>query len=309
MARTIYKRNLQNTSPTSSALLQETQVFLLHKIKAFYPELLLSLLFNISFFWIATDFSLQRVIRELPFTLVGDALLLKMTGIVTPIDQINSVIWYLSSMLIGLSVLYPLVRRLGVSLSLFILSLCLLGAMLHFSGKLSRPFHPIGWTLQGNLRAFSEMAIGACLLPVSERLANVNLRSWCRWGLSVFKIILIALLIFLQHRQIPQYESLFLTAAGLLLVIIFSRQDADSRAYDNALFLWLGKLSLPLFLCHRAYVLHLPQILPKDCSKLTYATCALSLSLMTALLVMYAAHLFRVRLVETGHFKRCFIKP
>lgn len=307
MSKSIAKLSADSPQQSMKDLLNETQVFILRKFKSFYPELLVALCFCCVFFLIARDFSWRSACSEFPKTFLGDVCLLKMTGLITPYDYVNSVVWYLSSMLIGMSLLYPLIKRIGVSLTLFILAACMTGATLHAFGRITLPFHHLGWTLQGNVRGFSEMAMGACAYPLAAKLAAFPLRRWCKWGLTGIKILLLFIALILLRNGRPEYDGLFIALSWLLLIIVFSGQDADCPLYNNAVFLWLGKLSLPLFLCHRAYVLHLPTLLPAGSGKLVYACSAFALSLPTALIVMYTAQAFRNYCANPERLRRLFV--
>lgn len=287
-------------------LFRDTQTFVFHKIKAFYVELLLALAIGVVFYALVPHGSCVFYVQNVLKTFFSDALLLKETGIVGLGDAVNGPVWYLSSMVLGLLFLYPLVRKIGVSLTLFALCSCVIGYCYLTTKVLPNPYALVGFTLKGNLRAFAELGLGACSYPLAERLAAVRLKTWVRCLLSAVKWGSLALLFALMYRADSSMDFLFVYLTWGVLIVIFSRQDADSMLYQGPVFLWLGRFSLPLYLSHRYYTLHLRKLLPPTTSDAVFLCILFAVSVGTALVVMYGAAYLR-RLGEAGVYKRLLL--
>lgn len=287
-------------------LLRDTQVFVFRKIKAFYVELLLALLIGVLFYTSVQYGSGVTCIQNALKTFFSDALLLKQTGIVGLEDAVNGPVWYLSSMVLGLLFLYPLIRKVGVNLTLFALFACVIGYCYLTTKMLPNPYALVGFTLKGNLRAFAELGLGACAYPMAERLAALRLRAWVRYLLSAVKWVSLILLFALMYRSVPAMDFLFVYLMWGVLIIVFSRQDADSMLYRRSVFMWLGRFSLPLYLSHRYYTLHLRTVLPPSTSDAEFLCVLFVVSGCTALVVMYGSIYLR-RLCETERVKHMFL--
>ena len=88
----------------------ETGAFLLKKYKSFCPEIIISYIFAFAVTYIGGKTGFFKLLA----TSFSDVLLLGMTGL--RIKPVNGAIWYLSSMLLAMAILYPLVRKFGKNL-------------------------------------------------------------------------------------------------------------------------------------------------------------------------------------------------
>ena len=91
----------------------------------------------------------------------GEGSLLFMAGIGS--TTFNAVMWYLSSMLISMAILYPLIRKYPDNMTKIILPVAvilMLGYLYQNYGTLRSPTQWIGFTYKGNIRAISEISMG-----------------------------------------------------------------------------------------------------------------------------------------------------
>lgn len=288
-------------------LLRETQLFVCRKVKGFYVELTLALLIGVAFYVGIEHDSLMKVVNVFLKTFFSDFCLLKETGILDLNDRVNGPVWYLSSMVLAMLFLYPLIRKIGVNLTLFAIFACMIGFCYACTECLNNPYAVLGFTLKGNLRAFAEMGLGACAYPLARSLAILPLRMWVRCGFSLFTWSSLALLLFLTRQADIPVDYLFVYLTWLVLIIVFSGQCIESNFYQNPLCMWLGRLSLPLYLSHRFYTLHIAKVLSAEADFRLYVAAVFMASLPTALVVMYGAEYIRSR-ATNGAFLRMVLR-
>lgn len=279
----------------ASALPQETSAFVWHKIKAFWPELFLACGIGLCFFAVAHHAEPAKIAITCLETLGSNVLMLKMTGLTA--HGINGATWYLSAMVIGCTLLYPLLRRFGTNPVLGMLGLMILGGMYAVEGEkcgFAYVFNWMGVTFKGNLRAVSELLIGATLLyPLAMHLRRRKAARWFSFLLTVVKWLCLAAVAWYGFCGSYIYAGYVFVAICLALVLCFSGLCADSKLYDNRLFLFMGRMSLPIYLSHYVYSTDLQYLLPEGCSISVKLAVYLACSFTTALMVLYGGAVLR----------------
>lgn len=293
MAASIQKRAAQQPYSTAS-LPQETAAFVWRKIKSFWPELLLACSIGMCFFAVAHHFHLREVGLTCLETLGSNVLMLKMTGLTA--NGINGSTWYLSAMVLCCTLLYPLLRRFGCSPVFGVLGLLLLGGMYALEGEdygFVYVFHWMGVTFKGNLRALAELSIGASLYPLVIYLQTLKADKWFTYVLAALKWCCYAVVAWYSIYDNYHYTGYVFIAVIIVLVLCFSGHCADSRHYNHPVCLYLGKLSLPLYLSHYFYSTNLHYLLPDGLSTSAKVAIYITCSCLTALAVLYGGKLLR----------------
>lgn len=86
----------------------ETVGFIKRKVKSFYLELCLANCIGLIFIFVTSAESIKRILKLIAVGLHSDFFLL---GILIGGKKLNGHLWYLSSMLLCFTILYPLIRR------------------------------------------------------------------------------------------------------------------------------------------------------------------------------------------------------
>ena len=160
-----------------SGLGSQTISFLKRKIRAFLPEFTVA--WAIGFIVAAaaktytgsslTPGALWGYFKDWFFELV----LVRMSGVYT--GGVDGVTWYLSSMLLCMAVLYPLIRRypdyMG-KVGVWLVALLLLGYMCQTDGHPRNPGKWLGYVFKGNLRAMAELSLGVGCWHIERHLAK-----------------------------------------------------------------------------------------------------------------------------------------
>lgn len=300
-------RRAGGTRRNGVGLMQETTSFIWGKVKRIYPELFISMVFAVlAYFVMSPEIAVVKVIESVRM-FVGDVCMMRMSGIIYYSDHMNGATWYIFSMLIGLTFLYPIVRRYGVSLLLFVVCLCIMGYRLRMECTLGRYWDMVGVTLWGNVRAFADMGLGACAYPLAKRLAMLPLRRYCRFLCDAVRLACLCIVAYLIFKSGPARDGhgLFLVYSFILVVLTFSGQGLCSNLFNNKLAYFLGSFSLPLYLSHRSYTLYMEYYFP---GRAEYIASILFCSVLTALCVMYGAKLWR-KYITAENMKRWLLQP
>lgn len=293
MAASVQKRAAQQPC-TAVSLPQETASFVWRKIKAFWPELLVACSIGLCFYAAAHHFHIREVGKAGLETLCSNVLMLKMTGLTT--NGINGSTWYLSAMVLSCTLLYPLLRRFGCTPVFGVLGLLMLGGLYAYEGEqygFVYVYHWMGVTFKGNIRAFAELSIGASLYPLVLYLQTLKADKWFTYVLTAVKWCCCAAVAVYCIYDDYHYTGYVFIAIVALLVLCFSDHCADSKYYNHPLCLFLGKLSLPLYLSHYYYATDMHRLLPAGLPVSAKAGIYIACSCLTALAVLYGGKLLR----------------
>lgn len=296
--------SIKKMSQQTLSLGAETGAFLLKKYKSFCPEIILAYIIAFTVTLIAQ----KTKFFDLLSTSFTEALLLGMTGL--RVRTINGAIWYLSSMLISMAILFPLLRKYGDTALHIIIpvgSVLLLG---WFCGNGKTPRNPtewLGWTYRGNLRALAELGIGITLYPIVEKVKQLKFTVFGRILLTFVEYACYALLIhYMYAEKATRVDYFYLVIYMIALIISFSQQGIDVPVF-NGRFSWLGKYSFSLYLCHHFYATRIGVLLP-DLSQKRLLVVYYGVSVVTALVVMLLSDAIR-KYGSKLNLKRLFVRP
>ena len=294
MARSAEKAQRGEKQPLGSA----TWSFLKKKILVFYPYYVLVL---ISQFVIVRGIiqrcTLNVLIRSFLNAIPQFFLLEPVTGAYVaggPYSMGISGRWYLSAMIWGMAFLYPILLRkndLSRKLLFPIIAAFSLGYLQQNYGTIRQTY---GWGSVCGLsllRAIGEMALGVICYELVKGLKNILPRLTKLGRLALFLLKLGCFLIAFLHAAsvitLPFLTVALIIAAGLTVAF------AGEGVYPvgNRLCLYLGKLSLPLYLVHVPVKTVVVNWLSTQATK-PYAGLIMVGCVLLAALIMYIMPLF-----------------
>lgn len=282
-----------NKAKTFGIPCQSTFSFVFRKIKSFYPELLISIFLAIVVHLITGEHDEKYYLRPAE-TIINNVLLIKMAGLCQSPSDLNGPTWFLSSMILAILVVYPLLRKFGVNACLFVLAISICGFLCTYHGSLTSVYDWIGFTYEGNIRAVGDILLGAFAFPVVQAIRRVEILILGRMLVCVARYVMIGVMLYVAMDTKTDFQWLSLLAAWGIIVIAFSRTGVDSFIFNNRWCLFLGKLSLPLYLSHRSLTRCV--INPFAC---------IAYSIIAALMVMLLASLLRR---ATPFIYDCFVR-
>lgn len=257
---------------------KETGQFVWKKLSAIYLDIIIAFVISLVFQCCAKQYTIGQVLD-----LLGDSIfeLLMIERIGIGQIRMNSVIWYVQSMLLCMAILYPLLRKytqLMKRLVFPLAALFILGWLCQTYGNLRTPSLWVGFTYKGNLRAMAELCIGVVCFSITQRLQRMEFSNGFRVVLATAKWLCWGAVLFYMLIGSVSYDFLHCLLFAVAISLAFSGQCADSGWYQNGFAMWLGRFSLPLYLNHIYFSRYLGYILPAGWSvygKLAiYVACA-----------------------------------
>lgn len=268
--------------------------FILHKIKSFYPELLIATVISIIVYFVAKPISFSLLCDAAKTAINGIIPVLKMTGCGISVTDFNGATWYLSSMIIALLIVYPFFVRVSSHSLLFIIGILLCGFLCVYHGRLNGVYTFIGITYEGNIRAVGELLIGGAACRAVLMFSNFKLTLLASIIATAIKYIAFVVIIALSIVQSTRYHGVALCAALALIILVFSESTVDKGIYKNKICLFLGSISLPFYLSHRAITACSGSLMPwKNCSLWQESLICFIYSIIASLIVIVASSYIR----------------
>lgn len=232
--------------------------YISHKIGAFYPELIIACFLGVLYNFIScciVENYYNAFIVESGKNVFQNLALLRMTGTVglwaTCVPA-----WYLSSMVIALIILVPILRKHKQPIVCLVLCLLLYGLVMHhLKGLEENSFADwVLFTYAGNIRAIAGILFGLVAYEVVKYSSNIKFSYIHRLIITFLIPILFSAFVIICFCKTGAFDVAAACIHFLLIVICFS-----NISYFNIIFKWrklhiccclLGKFSLSLYLAH-----------------------------------------------------------
>lgn len=228
---------------------KETFSFIIKKIKSFMHYIIIIFILNIIFLLINNKLKTNDIINS-----IWNLLLLREFGFRAP--NFLGQLWYLSSMIFAMFILYPLLKKhrdnfiLIASPTIIILGL----------GYLSKNWLGLdhaynlwtGFCKTGILRGLIEINIGMIIYYINKKLKNIEYTKLFRIILTITSELLLITVLFITtsidtHKY---YDYIMLLFISIAILIIVSEKTYEYKILSNKLCYYLEKLSLPIFINH-----------------------------------------------------------
>lgn len=255
MAKTC-DRNMQAEGQklTYKELGDETISFLKKKYFSIYPTHIITFIIMFMEYVCISNISVINAAKVLVYAL-PEIFLFHMNGL--RMENINPNDWYISAMLIAMLFLYPLLKKYGTLFSKVlapIITLVILGYCYLTTGSMTPSDTTLlgGLAIKGTLRAIAEISLGTI---VYEALKYINKISFKKRGIWLLRLI--ESFCYLSTIAVSSTDSdakwyfpfIFVLAAGLL--ITFSKYSIFAGLKHSNIILYLGNLSMTIFVCQR----------------------------------------------------------
>lgn len=294
----------------ADSLSQETFSFLKHKIKSLYPEVAVAWGAAFAFTCVACQYGVKDVLKRF-LNCCLELFLLFSFGL--PDKTVNGVTWYLSSILIAMAILYPLLRKYPTAMKYLVMplsALYLLGWMCLADGHPRDPTKWIGWTYKGNLRAMAELELGVLCFFAAKKIRRIPFNRGAKILLTVVECGCYIINVLYMFYETPSRRDIFFIALLCLgICLSFSGQTLLSDIPESTVVFWLGKFSFPLYLSNYFYAMSLNEILPETFTDTQRMAVYIPCSFVTALVVGGISDLLRKnsgRILQAG--KRAFFE-
>ena len=231
--------------------------FMIKKLRVFYPELIVSV-------FLAFCVAVARIVANHKFgvlpdlfvnTLVNDVCMLKMSGILDPNAGVCPPDWYLSSMLIGMLLLFPIFRTKCRGLLFFLIFVSSQAFYLYLN-QYYNPSRLLQWNFfipDGMFQGLSMLSAGVIIYWIAEKEGITRcFRSHRRIvGIIQYSLLTLALVTLFWRDFLN--DTLSWVLWGMYLMCVFGlreHQAVNNDGFVKQAMLYLGKVSLPLYLSH-----------------------------------------------------------
>lgn len=238
---------------TQKTVGENTWIFMAKKIKTVFPYHIIICILAILYRNIMLHENFfTALVNELP-----NIFFLRMTGI--SYDLFNGVEWYLSSMFLMLLILYPLCHYFYDTFTHIIapfVGVISIGYIIRFMGALGNPTGKIGIFYAGNVRALGLICLGMFSFELFRVLQEQETVHQKRILFTVIEITgyLFVLLYMTSNFIERKYGGMIAIILCILVGISFSELPYGQSFFNNRLFYFLGKCSLPIFLSQNLFL-------------------------------------------------------
>lgn len=280
----------------------ETLHFILHKIRSFLPEFLIAWWIGFVLIGVVRQYGVLDYLKAFGNDF-WELTLVKMSGLFT--HGIDGAMWYLSAMLLGMAILYPLLRTkrdLMTHLVCPLLALFLYGYLCQAEGHPRDPIVWLGLCYKGLVRAVAGLCTGVVICMAVRRLKRFSPSGLTKTGNAlVIGAQLLCLLLtirYMAEQEPSEYDYFYMFLLMLLVLLSFAGFGLESVLGNSQrlhlLSAFLGKYSLSLYLGHLYFAQHVNELLPEELySGKIRMTVYLAAAFANGLLVMGLSALYR----------------
>lgn len=280
----------------------ETLRFILHKIRSFLPEFLIAWWIGFVLIGVVRQYGVLDYLKAFGNDF-WELTLVKMSGLFT--HGIDGTMWYLSAMLLGMAILYPLLRTkrdLMTHLVCPLLALFLYGYLCQAEGHPRDPVVWLGLCYKGLVRAIAGLCTGVVICMAVRRLKRFSPSGLTKTGnalaIGVQLLCLILAIRYMAEQEPSEYDYFYMFLLMLLVLLSFAGFGLESVLGNSQrlhlLSAFLGKYSLSLYLGHLYFAQHVNELLPEELySGKIRMTVYLAAAFANGLLVMGLSALYR----------------
>ena len=280
----------------------ETLHFILHKIRSFLPEFLIAWWIGFILIGVVRQYGVLDYLKAFGNDF-WELTLVKMSGLFT--HGIDGAMWYLSAMLLGMAILYPLLRTkrdLMTHLVCPLLALFLYGYLCQAEGHPRDPAVWLGLCYKGLVRAVAGLCTGVVICMAVRRLKRFSPSGLTKTGnaLAIGAQLLCLLLTirYMAEQEPSEYDYFYMFLLMLLVLLSFAGFGLESVLGNSQrlhlLSAFLGKYSLSLYLGHLYFAQHVNELLSEELySGKIRMTVYLAAAFANGLLVMGLSALYR----------------
>lgn len=285
------EKALQRTS--SFHIIYESEQFIYRKFKSLYPMVPIAVTINVVLPGILNGRTLHTILNSM-INRLPCLFLIQQTGI--KVDTVLG-LWYLSSMLLAMAILYPLLlryhnymRRIGCIL-IGVIALGYLMQTTNNIGVSSKISFRMIWNY--NLRAIAILCFGIFTRELSKYLYSIAFNRNGRIVLALTEFILYFItFIYMMFIKGSKYDFFMIFVLLGAVTISFSEVAAFSSFFNNKFCYSLGKISLYVYLAHPAVAIDFTPLLGIDSSNKIRLIVYCILSAFSTIILFFVSHTF-----------------
>lgn len=294
-------RSIQRHNTAGITYMEGCASFFKRKLLAFHPEVILSVIARLILVFFLLKLSIGETVSTAIHYFISDVLLLRMTGLET---NLVTYAWYLSTMMLALLAVYPIYRKYGSNIYLLCAGLVLLGILRLETGTLTPwPYHEIMLVYAGNFEGLGMILLGGYAVSLSPRFRAMFQNRFASATFLWSALLLFCLLAMNNPNPTSRDSGGPEVLCGLAMFLLVAVSDAmplpDCRKKIGMLVsricVYLGKLSLPLYLIHICTHTYFEQVYGKSYSA-GLGVLYVMTSILAAMLLVYPSDWLRSKI-------------
>lgn len=245
MAKAAYGRRENDTM----VLGQESIKYVIHKYTALFPYHVFAFLVTFAMSVVKNGFTVKEFFERC-LLILPQFFLIHLAGFTD--NRVLSIEWYISSMLIAMLFIYPLLRKfydIYVFVAGPLLSLSILGYMYINIGNLLHKYEWAGITTMAVFRAIAIMNLGCLAYEMGKAIQKKEWTTMQRALLSVICLIGYGITLYFASSDLGEKVRFTLVLLMMVSVAIsFSGKNLYGKYLDHGICRFIGKISLPFYL-------------------------------------------------------------
>ncbi len=292
-----------NVKENNVHLGQENIQYIWKKVKSFFPYILIAFICSFIVKSWYNEYSKSQIINS-----IWNLFLLDMSGIKS--TPIVGQTWYISSMLISMLILYPLVRKYKknfIYIMAPVIVILVSGYLSHKTGNLRGPTTWMGITYKGTLRAFFELSLGTILYEISEKIKRINFTNIGKLIITLIEVVGFVSILFIVNIQNAsnKYDFCMLLILSISITLAFSGNTLFYNFTNKKFIYYLEKLSLPIYLNH-IWIIDLTTRLLKEVNYDLKVVLVILVSILFSIICLFCVE--KIRNICGMKIKQIFIK-
>ena len=228
----------------------ETYDYIAKKVKAFFPYVLTAIIITI----ITKIFMSHKISTPNLVNYIFDIMMIPM--LLIRHARILGIEWYISAMLLGMMILYPLILKHKKNFLYIIaplVSLFILGFISRMDGSLAGvDIYYFGYLPKGLIRAAAVLCLGSITYLITEKITQYDYTFFAKIILTIIEVMGLASIFYIVN--VPgaheKYGFIMLMIFVISIAVAFSEKSLSFNICNNKLFYYLEKISLPVYLNH-----------------------------------------------------------
>ncbi len=227
--------------------------FIYKKVKTFIPYIIIAYLFSLIILLLNQRLNIRTIVNS-----ITNVLLIQEFGFNS--IRILGQLWYITSMLFSMFILYPILKKHRENYILLCIPVIMvigLGSLSHNYGHLDHAFrYWEGYWYTGITRGFIEINIGILIYYIHEKLKPIEYTTIGKIFLTfIGETLLILSLIITHFISKPQnYDFIILLFYCIALLIITSEKTYDYNILSSNKLKYLENLSLLVYINHPIFI-------------------------------------------------------
>ena len=252
MAKSIYKSKYVAKSADENdeiSFSKNSLNFLKKKYFSIFSQHIVAFVFAFISLALLNNFGIKEIILK-AFDSIPNFLLIQMSGI--NFTNPNHIEWYISCMLIAMAIIYPICSKYYYNFTRCVApvsALLILGYMIYTTNSLTGVTAWTGLCYKSLLRAIAEIALGTTAFELSRYWGEREYDQKHRIAFTLIELICFAgTMMYILMTFKRKYEVYTIILLFLLISIVLSGVSYGDKLFNNKVVLFLGKMSLPIYL-------------------------------------------------------------